>query len=160
MVGAIGWTRGALSQAGVLERLVDLPDEQRLDLPDGTRLLGVHASPGADDGPGIDTDSPADALVHLLAGCGADVVVGGHTHVPTDRVVGPVRALNGGSVGLPRRLDGASWLLLEADGAGLRVEHRVAAFDVDAVCADLHGRGYPNAAFVEAILRRQHPYAH
>ena len=160
MAGAIGWTRGALVQAGSLELLVDLPTEQRLDLANGSRLLGVHASPGCDDGPGIDSDTSADALGELLAGCDADIVVGGHTHVATDRVVGGVRALNGGSVGLPRRREGASWLLLEAGAAGVRVEHRVVGFDVDEVCADLHRRRYPNAAFVEAILRGQHPYAH
>jgi hypothetical protein len=37
-------------------------------------VLGVHASPGADDGPDISEEQ----LGQLLAGCGADVVIGGH----------------------------------------------------------------------------------
>jgi hypothetical protein len=55
MAGAIGWTRGALVQAGSLSVLSDLPPEQRIRLPDGLLLLGVHASPGHDDGQGIDS---------------------------------------------------------------------------------------------------------
>ena len=39
-----GWARGALAVIGWFEWLRDLPFEQRLTLPDGTRLLGVHAS--------------------------------------------------------------------------------------------------------------------
>jgi hypothetical protein len=59
----------------------------------------------------------------------------------------------------------ARWLLLEfADGperrddpargtvVGLRAEHRMAAFDVDAVIRDLHARLHPNTEFLEAIL--------
>ena len=50
---SFSWTRGYLSAAGWLDWLTNLPLEVRLTLPDGTRLLGVHASPGRDDGPGI-----------------------------------------------------------------------------------------------------------
>ncbi|HET8843351.1 MAG TPA: metallophosphoesterase family protein, partial [Ktedonobacteraceae bacterium] len=50
---SFSWTRGYLSAAGWLNWLTDLPLEVRLNLPDGTRLLGVHASPGKDDGSGI-----------------------------------------------------------------------------------------------------------
>src|SRR5207248_411597 len=62
MAGAIGWTRGALVQAGYLDRLSRLPPEQRVVLNDGSTLLGVHASPLSDDGPGIDTRSTDEAL--------------------------------------------------------------------------------------------------
>ena len=43
--GSFSWTRGAVA-GDWLEWLVDLPLEVRTTLPDGTRLLGVHASPG------------------------------------------------------------------------------------------------------------------
>ena len=159
MAAGIGWTQGALCQARLLDQIAALPSELRLTLPDGSRLLGVHASPGADDGPGIDTDSTDDVLSALLAGCGADVVVGGHTHDPTDRTIGAVRALNPGSAGLPRRCAGAEWMLIDADATRTRVEHRRARFDVDQVVADLHRRRHPNAAFVEGILRGSHAFA-
>jgi len=160
MSAQIGWTRGALCQAGYLEWLETLPDDQRLDLTDGTRLLGVHASPGADDGPGIDTFSSDEQLSRLLARCDADLVVGGHTHYATDRSVGPTRALNPGSVGLPRRYVGASWMLIDDDDRETQIQHRRAPFDIGEVTADLYARRYPNAAFIEAILNRTHPFAH
>src|SRR4051812_29396118 len=50
MSGAIGWTQGALCQAGLLDGLEDLASEQRIALPDQSVLLGVHASLGRDDG--------------------------------------------------------------------------------------------------------------
>jgi len=153
MAGAIGWTRGALVQAGYLDRLSGLPPEQRVVLQDGSTLLGIHASPLSDDGPGIDTRSTDEALAALLADCGATTVVGGHTHDPTDRIVGDgIRALNCGSVGLSRRSGYASWMVIDASEKTIQIEHREAAFDAEAVVADLHRRGYPNAAFVESIL--------
>lgn len=160
VAAAVAWAQSALLHADMLAWLDELPGEQRLTLPDGTRLLGVHASPTSDDGEGIDPDVDDEGLALLLAGCAADVVVGGHTHVATDRVVDGVRALNPGSVGLPRRCEGASWMIIEADDAGVRVEHRIAPFDVDAAVADLYARRHPTAAFVEAVLRKEHAFAH
>jgi hypothetical protein len=43
-------------------------------------------------------------------------------------------------------------MVIEADAAGLRAYHREAVFDVSAVVADLHARGYPNASFLESVL--------
>jgi predicted phosphodiesterase len=152
MAGAIGWTRGALVQAGLLSVLSDMPSEQRLRLPDDTLLLGVHASPRRDDGQGIDSRVDAEELAQLLEGCGASTVVGGHTHDPTDRVLGSVRALNPGSVGVPGNVAQASWMLIEADADGVHTRPRETAYDVDLVVRDLHTRGYPNASFVESLL--------
>ena len=160
MSAQIGWTRGVLCASGLVDWLADLPSEQRLTLPEGSELLGVHASPWRDDGPGIDTTAADDALSELLAGCEADLVVGGHTHDATDRTVDAVRALNPGSVGLPRRCVGASWMLIDADDTAVQVEHRRAPFDVDEVVADLYARRYPSAAFLESILNRTHAMAH
>lgn len=156
MAAGIGWTRGVLDQAGMLEDLTALPPQLRLLLPGGTRVLGVHASPGADDGPGIGPEIPDGQLGVLLAGCGADVVLGGHTHYQADRLVGGIRALNPGSTGIPRSPGQASWLLLhDNDGGGLIAEHRNVPFDVSAVVLDLHRRRHPNAGFVESILTSQ-----
>src|SRR5205085_515279 len=107
MAGHIGWTRGVLTQAGLLDELDRFHESVRTVLPDSTRVLGIHASPKADDGPGIDTDLADEVLAPLIAGCDADIVVGGHTHVPTDRVVDGVRLVSGGSHGLPPRAPGA-----------------------------------------------------
>jgi predicted phosphodiesterase len=164
MAAGIGWTRGVLTQAGLLGPLADLPGQLRLSLPDGTRVLGVHASPAADSGRGISPDISDDVLGPLLAGCGADVVIGGHTHRAADRRVNGIRALNPGSTGIPLCPGQAGWLLIEsADdpgrsaAVGLRVELRIAPFDVDAVVRDLQARLHPNADFLTAVLTGRRP---
>jgi putative phosphoesterase len=156
MAAGIGWTRGVLDQAGVIGNLTALPTQLRLESATGLSILGVHASPRADDGPGIKPDIPDEQLRALLAGCNADVVIGGHTHVVTDRLVDGVRALNPGSAGMPRNCGTASWLLLDDDGDALAVTQRSAPFDVDAVVSDLRRRRHPNAAFVSSVLTGRH----
>ena len=152
MAAGIGWTRGVLDQAGLLSRLTALPTQLLLRLPSGISVLGVHASPRADDGPGIEPGLADEQLRTLLAGCGADVVIGGHTHVATDRLIDGVRALNPGSAGLPRTCGVANWMLVEDDGEALAVTRRGVPFDVDTVVSDLHRRRHPNAQFVASIL--------
>jgi predicted phosphodiesterase len=157
VAAGIGWTRGVLCQAGLLDPLMTLPTELRLQLPDGTRVLGVHASPGADDGPGIEPGPPDEQLGGLLAGCAADIVIGGHTHRAADRTIGRIRALNPGSTGIPERPGEAGWLLLDLDRASVGVEHRTVPFDVDAVVRDLDARLHPNAQFLAAVLTGRRP---
>jgi diadenosine tetraphosphatase ApaH/serine/threonine PP2A family protein phosphatase len=152
MAGAIGWTKGALAQAGLLEQLSDLPANVAVDLSDGSRLLGVHASPRHDDGPGIDNTSSDEVLAGLVAEAGARFVVGGHTHDPTDRLVGSTRVLNPGSVGLPRQPGEARWLLLELHNDGIDADLRHTPFDVAAVVEDHKARRYPVARFLEGVL--------
>jgi len=157
MAAGIGWTRGVLDQAGLLGILDDLPAQLRLRLPSGTAVLGVHASPLADDGLGIDPVIADDELGRLLTGSGADIVIGGHTHAATDRMTCGIRALNPGSTGLPRTRGMASWLLLEVDGDAMTVTRRSVPFDASAVVTDLRARNHPNAEFVTSLLTSQHP---
>lgn len=84
MAAGIAWTRGVLDQAGKLATLASLPSQLRLQLPSGANVLGVHASPGADDGPGIEPEISEEHLRGLLAGSDADIIIGGHTHWITD----------------------------------------------------------------------------
>src|SRR5579884_3283690 len=98
---SFSWTRGYVSAAGWLDWLANLPLEVRLTLPDGTRVLGVHASPGRDDGPGLRPKDSDDDIAQRLAGCNADLIIAGHTHVPMDRQVGSSRIINLGSVSNP-----------------------------------------------------------
>jgi predicted phosphodiesterase len=160
MAAGIAWTRGVVDQAGLLDSLAALPPQLRLRFSSGPTILGVHASPRADDGPGIEPGLADEQLRSLLAGCGADVVAGGHTHLAADRLVGGIRALNPGSAGMPSTCGTASWLLLADGRDALAVEHRSAPFDVDAVVTDLHRRRHPNAEFVASVLtgqRQQRP---
>lgn len=155
MAAGIGWTRGVLDQVGLLGILDDLPAQLRLRLPSGAAVLGVHASPRADDDPGIEPAIPDEQLGRLLAGSGADVVIGGHTHAATDRMIDGIRALNPGSTGLPRSCGMTSWLLIEDNGDAMTATHHSTPYDAQAVAADLHGRRHPNAEFVAALLTGQ-----
>lgn len=157
MAAGIGWTRGVLDQAGLLGILDDLPAQLRLRLPSGTAVLGVHASPLADDGPGIEPAIPDEQLRRLLAESGADVVIGGHTHTATDRVVGGIHALNPGSTGLPRTSGMTNWLLLEDNGDAMTATHHSVPYHAKTVVADLHSRRHPNAEFVASLLAGQRP---
>ena len=69
MAGHIGCTRGVLDQAGLLGVLDDLPAQLRLRLPGGAAVLGVHASPESDDGPGIAPDVCEVRLGRLRRRC-------------------------------------------------------------------------------------------
>ncbi|WP_169739781.1 metallophosphoesterase family protein [Actinospica robiniae] len=157
MAAGIGWTRGVLDQAGVLTALTTLPTRLRLQLPSGTSVLGVHASPAADDGSGISPEITDERLRLLLAGCDADIVIGGHTHRMTDRHLDGIRVLNPGSAGLPHGADTTSWLLLADEGHGPTVTHRTVPFDVNAVVEDLNRRRHPNTDFVTSILTGRRP---
>jgi hypothetical protein len=115
-------------------------------------VLGVHASPRADDGQGIEPGIADEELRRpLLAGCGADVVIGGHTHLATDRLVDGIRALNPGSAGLPRTRGSATWLLLEDDGDALAVSLRSVPFDADGVVSDLRHKFLRNSEFIAGL---------
>lgn len=143
---SFAWTQGAVSVTGWLAWLAELPLEQRLALPDGTRLLGVHAAPGCDDGHGVYPTMSRPELEALLAGCQADLVCVGHNHWPLDLVVDGVRVVNPGSVSNPFPPDlRASYTLLEADALGYRLEFRRVDYDHQAV--------------VEAVQRVRHPAA-
>ena len=167
VAGTFAWTQGAVSQAGWLDWLSGLPLEQRTVLPDGTRLLGVHASPGRDDGPGFSpdydrADSGRRAMEHLLAGCTADLVCVGHTHRPMDAILAGTHVVNPGSVSNPApATDGppdlrASYALLEASSAGYSIEHRRVDYDREAVIAALERLRHPGAAFIIQHLRGQY----
>jgi diadenosine tetraphosphatase ApaH/serine/threonine PP2A family protein phosphatase len=143
---SFAWTCGAVAAHGWLEWLRDLPLEVGSVLPDGTRALGVHAAPGRDDGDGITPHRGDEELARDLARADAEVVFAGHTHQPTDRVVGGVRAVNLGSVSNPITDDlRASYVIVHADRHGHRVEHRRV--------------GYDHRAFLQAVNRSGHPAA-
>jgi predicted phosphodiesterase len=146
------WTRGIVTYAGWRDWLHALRATVRTELPDGTRVLGVHASPTSDDGPGIDTRIDDVALARLLDGCDADVVFGGHTHDAVDRVVGAVRAVNLGSVSNAKRADRkASYAVVDADAHGHTIEHRFVDYDHDAVCSMIDAVEHPAASYLKTF---------
>lgn len=150
------WTMGALSNGNWLERLAALPLEQRMTLPDGTRMLGVHAAPGTDDGDGIHPRLSQAQLRTLLAGCEADLVFVGHTHWPMDVTVDGIRVINLGSVSNPFPPDlRAKYTLLEANQRGYRLEHRRVEYDREAAIAALERARHPAREYIMRYLRGQ-----
>lgn len=146
---SFAWTRDIVTNAGWLEWIAAVPARLVRTLPDATRLLGVHASPGSDNGPGIDPFISDDDLAALLHGCGADLVVGGHTHAAVDRVVGNIRAVNLGSVSNSKRSDRrASYVMLAADARGFQLEHRTVDDDHRAVLDAIHAFRHPTAHYL------------
>jgi putative phosphoesterase len=146
------WTRGAVAVSGWLDWLNELPLEYRTRLPDGTRVLCVHAAPGVDDGAGILASDEPDSVASLLAGCEADLVCVGHTHQPFSLQVGEVQVINPGSLSNPFGPDvRASYALIHADEHGYRVEHRRVDYDQAAVIAEARRLGHPAA---DLIARR------
>jgi putative phosphoesterase len=160
---SFAWTQGAVATNGWLNWLAALPLEQRIALPDGTRLLAVHAAPGNDDGRGISPDASDDELQSLLENCDADLVCVGHHHCVMDRRVGKVRVVNPGSVSNPFPPDlRASYALLDADASGYRLEHRRVEYDRAAVIAELRRVGHPAGEYVARFMRGQNlaPWSH
>lgn len=151
---SFSWTRGYLSAAGWLDWLTHVPLEVRLTLPGGTRLLGVHASPGRDDGPGLQPQHTDDKLEQRLAGCQADVVIVGHTHVPLDRQVGRIRVINLGSVSNPVTPGlQATYVLLDADEHSYRIQLRRVEYDREAVIKAIEQSGHPTPSFLTGFMR-------
>ncbi len=154
VAASFSWTRGALEATGWLPWVADLPLEVRVDLPDGARVLGVHASPGRDDGAGIQPQLPDDDLRRTLAGADAEVVIAGHTHRATDRTVDGVRAVNGGCVSNPITDDPRpSYTIVHADRDGHQVEHRRVTYDRDAFLAAVRASAHPAKDYIASFQR-------
>jgi predicted phosphodiesterase len=148
------WTRDGLRAAGHYEWVATLPLEARVTLPDGTRVLLVHASPGTDEGPGIHAAMSDKELRAMLTGVGADLVFVGHTHQSLDRTVDGVRVVNLGSVSNPPRADKrATWTLLEADESGYILTHRQAGYDLGAVLGRIERDAVPAGAYLQRYFR-------
>jgi diadenosine tetraphosphatase ApaH/serine/threonine PP2A family protein phosphatase len=152
---SFSWTRGAITAIGAYDWLASLPVEQRMTLPDGTHVLLVHASPGADDGPGIYESMTDQDLVDCgitAAQCGLIFV--GHTHRPLDRTVAGTRVVNLGSVSVPAKAERrAMWTLLSADENSYTIERRFSAYDIEGVCAALDAERHPSAEWLKTKLR-------
>lgn len=138
------WTAGAAHAVGLRTWLAALPVEQRLTLPDGTRVLLVHASPGRDDGPGIRPQDDVTVTSDRLSGADAELVVVGHTHLPFELSVGHVRVWNPGSVSNPVTAEKrAMWTLLDAERTGHTMTCRYVDYDKAAMLAALERSGAP-----------------
>jgi predicted phosphodiesterase len=116
-------------------RLGEMPLTVELD-----GVLYCHATPRRDDEMVTRISSP-ERWAEVLADVAASLVVAGHTHQQDDRVVGGVRFVNAGSVGLPYEGDGAARWLWVRDGAP---DLRRTEYDAAAAGARILAAGWPD----------------
>lgn len=96
-------------------------------------------------------DTPEEVLGPLFQDLGVNVAVCGHTHMQFDRMVGDVRVVNSGSVGMPFGVEGAHWILLGSD-----VQFRRTEYDLSGAADRIRATDYPGAdAFADQnVLNR------
>ena len=136
-----------------MEWLAALPLDHHLTLPDGTRMLAVHASPGKDDGVGITPATSNAELVGMLTGAEADLIVVGHTHWPQDRQTPVARLINPGSVSNPHGDDiRAAYAILHASDDSTQIEFRRAAYDTVAALAALERVMHPAISYLRRFF--------
>jgi putative phosphoesterase len=121
------------------------PRTLTLDVPGLGRVLFCHATP-RDENELFTRLTPEDRLRPIFEATGADIVVCGHTHMQFDRMIGDVRVVNAGSVGMPYAAPGAYWLLLES-----RVIMRRTRYDMLYATVRIADVEYPGASSMELI---------
>ena len=154
------WAQGAITATGDLAWFAALSLDYTTRLPDGTRVLCVHAAPGNDDGPGIRPVMSDDEIAAALQGAEAELIFVGHTHWALDRTVisngQPVRVVNLGSVSLQVAPDlRASYVLLEADASGHHLQMRKVEYDHQRVIEQANTIHHPAQAIIAAYMNGQ-----
>jgi predicted phosphodiesterase len=102
-------------------------------------VLFCHATPGSDTTIFTPLTSD-DRVARLFEGISASVAICGHTHAQFERMIGKLRVVNAGSVGMPFGEAGAYWLLL-----GQGIERRRASYDLAKAAARIRATKYPQA---------------
>ena len=152
--GSIGWVQGAISYGGWLDWLSKLPLTIDFELPDGTTVLGVHASPTSDTGLGFRVGLTESEIGVVLGDCTADLVLGGHHHRPLDICIGNQRVVNVGSVSIPFPPDlRANYVMIEAEASGYTLESRRVDYDRDAVIDHVKRLRHPGIGYINAHLK-------
>ena len=150
---SFAWTLGIIANAGYYDWLNELPIEKRLTLPDGTRVLGVHASPGRDDGSGFSESRTETELQQLFWDAEADLVFVGHTHQAIERDLGTMKLVNLGSVSNHTSPDTrSSYVILEATSESHSYERRLVEYDNQAAIDQLHRVRHPATDFIAQHL--------
>jgi len=151
---SFAWTTGAVGATNWLPWFRDLPIDLCFTLPDGSRVLAVHAAPGTDDGMGININTSDEELSRLVMDENADIVLVGHTHLPFDRMAGVVRVVNPGSISNPFPPDlRASYSILQVDKEGTKIYHRRVDYDREAVIRAAKVVNHPAADYIERFMK-------
>ncbi len=103
------------------------------------RVLFCHATP-RDENEIFTRLTPEENLLPVFEKLDADLVVCGHTHMQFDRMVGKIRVVNAGSVGMPFGKPAATWLLLETN-----VQFRETTYDLAIAAERMQNTNFPQA---------------
>ncbi len=134
----VGWVAEQLhSDHEVL--LAGWPGTAREKVAGLGEVLFCHATP-RNDTEIFTRQTAEERLVPVFEGVEVPLVVCGHTHMQFDRIVGGVRVVNAGSVGMSFSGPGAYWLLL-----GPEVELRRTDYDLKSAAERIRETDYPDA---------------
>ena len=116
------------------------PATVELPLDNGGTVLFCHATPTSDIKV-FTRIMPEEKIIQEFANLQASLVVCGHTHMQFDRVIGGVRVVNAGSVGMPFGKTGADWLIIDGD----EIDFQHTDYDMEDAAEQVRGSIYPNA---------------
>jgi predicted phosphodiesterase len=112
-------------------------------------VLFCHATP-RDENEIFTRLTPEDRLAPIFRDLDVQVVVCGHTHMQFDRMIGTIRVMNAGSVGMPFGKTGADWLVI-----GSEIEFRNTSYDLKGAADRIRLTKYPEAeTFATASVLR------
>ncbi len=123
----------------------------RIEIDGLGAVLFCHATPRDDNEIFTRLTSP-ELLLPIFAGLDVAMVVCGHTHMQFDRMVGKIRVVNAGSVGMPFGEPGANWLLLDPN-----VQLRHTTYDLSKAAQRIRKTNYPQAQDFAASYVLQPP---
>ncbi|HEX8267695.1 MAG TPA: metallophosphoesterase family protein [Pyrinomonadaceae bacterium] len=111
----------------------------RIEIGDLGAVLFCHATP-RDDNEIFTRLTPEERLLPVFGKLDVSLVVCGHTHMQFDRMVGKIRVVNAGSVGMPFGDSGADWLLLDGD---VQLQHTT--YDLEKAAERIRKTDYPQS---------------
>jgi putative phosphoesterase len=121
------------------EMFASWPLTETIEVAGVGRVLFCHGTPRHENE--IFTRLTAEErLRDVLGGIDADILVCGHTHMQFDRIVGRVRVVNAGSVGMPFGTTGADWLII-----GPEIGLRHTDYDLAVAARRIRETTYPQA---------------
>jgi putative phosphoesterase len=151
------WTAENLEREG-FDFLKTLPLFQVIQLGD-RQLLAVHGSPRSDE-EGLTKKTTVEELQEMSIDPQMEIMACGHTHIPMDRLIGNMRVVNAGSIGLP--FDGnprACYVIISTRAAGVspQVKFRRVVYDIEKVVEQLYAVNHPAAEIGAYNLRTGRP---
>lgn len=157
VLASFPWTVRQLGKNG-LHFIAGLPRQQFLSFSETHTILAVHGSPRSDE-EGIRPDTPAEELKDMFGPLAYNLLLCGHTHLPSSRVVAGRQVVNVGSVGLPfDGYQGASYAFIQLQpGGNYQIEFRRVDYDVETVVSHLIAVAHPAAEVQIYNLRTARP---